>query len=322
MAVISPAIGVQSGSHSALAFRQLGAALAGAAVQTFAGGVSALDVGHGLVRSGQLAVTQNGTPNMSVNVAAGTALVNGSSVLAQGSYAVTNDATVNLVIATADATNPRRDLVVVQVRDNTADASGFNDARLFVVTGTPAASPSDPAVPAGCLVLARVAVAALASSIVNANVTALAGLARGSNWNQAWGIVSNVVSITSVSTGVGAASWTTLAGSGINFTAVSGRRYRVHWTGALNSNHGAQSLALLALYDSSGPTKLQAVGGVIGATGGAGDIISVSGQYTSTFSAGAVTLDLRSYFELGTGNTVDGNSESPVQAWVEDIGPA
>ena len=224
MAVISPAIGVQSGSHSALAFRQLGAALTGAAVQTFAGGVSALDVGHGLVRSGQLAVTQNGTPNMSVNVGAGTALVNGSSVLAQGIYAVTNDATVNLAIATADATNPRRDLVVVQVRDNTADASGFNDARLFVVTGTPAASPVDPTVPAGCLVLARVAVAALASSIVNANITTLAGLARGSNWNVGWGNVGYVNANANTGPYTAAANVSGLVAS---CPGVSGRLYRV-----------------------------------------------------------------------------------------------
>ncbi len=174
MAIISPAIGVQSGSHSALAFRQLAAASLGIVVETFVNSVTAVTPGHGLSRLGDLAVTQNGTPNMSVNVAKGSALITGNSVLAQGVYAVTNDATVNLAIATADATNPRRDLVVVQVRDNTTDASGFNDARLFVVTGTPAASPVDPAIPAGCLVLARVAVAALATSIVNANITMLA----------------------------------------------------------------------------------------------------------------------------------------------------
>ena len=173
MAVISPAIGIQSGSHSALSFRQLAAALTGIDPAVFTGGVGASSPGHGVSRRSHLAVSQNGTPNMSVNVAAGTALVQGTSLLAQGVYAVTNDAVTNLSVATADATNPRRDLVVIQVRDNTADAGGVNDARLFVVTGTPAAAPVDPAVPAGCVVLARVQVNALATSIVNANITDL-----------------------------------------------------------------------------------------------------------------------------------------------------
>jgi predicted secreted protein len=46
-----------------------------------------------------------------------------------------------------------------------------NTWSLAVVTGTPAASPSEPAAPANSIVLAMVSVAALATSITNANIT-------------------------------------------------------------------------------------------------------------------------------------------------------
>jgi hypothetical protein len=127
----------------------------------------------GVMRSTDWAVTQNGTPNMSVNVAAGAGLVLGSESSTQGGYFCQSTSTTNLAITTANPTNPRRDLVVARIRDAqyaTGPTSAFD---LFVVTGTAAASPVDPTVPANCLVVARVAVAALASSIVNANITDL-----------------------------------------------------------------------------------------------------------------------------------------------------
>lgn len=193
MAVITPGYFLQEGSHPAQNMRQLVSALVGQDVETFVGGVSATGPGHGLVRSGHLAVSEkSGTPNMSVDVAAGMALITGDQSLAQGVYVFTNDATVNLAIATADATNPRKDLVVAQVRDNDEDAGGNNDMRLAVVTGTPAGSPADPTVPDGCLVLARVEVDALASSIVNADITTLASLAGRDVWRSYSPTLTNI----------------------------------------------------------------------------------------------------------------------------------
>lgn len=195
MSAISPGFFLQEGSHPAKNMRQILSALVGQDVETFSGGVSATGPGHGVVRPGHLAVTEkSGTPDLSVDVARGHALITGDSSLAQGVYAFTNDAVVNLAIATADGTNPRRDLVVAQVRDNAEDSGGNNDMRLAVVTGTPGAVPVDPAVPAGCLVLARVAVAAGATSITNANITDLRTQATtmhnlpqlGSNANGNW----------------------------------------------------------------------------------------------------------------------------------------
>src|SRR6266496_494426 len=90
---------------------------------------------------GALAVTQNGTPNMSVNVAAGMAFIAGTEGTKQGTYIVQNDATVNKAIAASDPTLNRIDLVVAKVQD-TQYSGATNSWSLAVVTGTPAGSPS------------------------------------------------------------------------------------------------------------------------------------------------------------------------------------
>jgi hypothetical protein len=318
MPVLSPAIGIQSGSHTAKAFRQLACALAGAEVQTFVNSVTAVDVGHGLVRSTHLTVTQRGAGvNMSVDVAKGTALVNGSSSLAQGIYAVTNDATTNLAIATADAVNPRRDLVVIQVRDNTEDAGGSNDARLFVVTGTPAASPADPAIPAGCLVLARVAVAALAASITNANITALAGLAAGSAWNQAWGVVPGgyqqaTTNQTGITTVVDLTSLT------VTWNAVAGRRYRITVQTLPTSTVANDGVETSITTGAGSRVK----GSRTGPMATLGEPVSCDPVAYVVPGAGSQTYKARMQRSLGTGSiTNNATSDNPSFICVEDVGP-
>lgn len=178
MTVRTPPTFLQAGSHTAENTRLLAHGLLRSTPSSFAGGVAAADPGHGVARIGDLGVTANGTPNMSVNVAAGGCFIRGTQSASQGVYHVFNDATVNLSISTANATNPRRDLIVMQVRDS-GYAGANDDARLLVVTGTPASSPADPTVPADCLVLARVAVAANATTIVSGNITDLRTYAYG-----------------------------------------------------------------------------------------------------------------------------------------------
>lgn len=107
---------------------------------------------------------------MSVDVSAGGAVVGGTASITQGSYFAYNDAIVNLSISAADATNPRIDVIGLQVRD-TEYGESTTDLRLVVITGTPAGSPAVPALPAEFLTLAHVAVAALAASITNAVIT-------------------------------------------------------------------------------------------------------------------------------------------------------
>lgn len=128
-------------------------------------------IGPGIVGADDLEVTERGAgANLSVDVAAGSAWVRGTDSATQPTYRCRNDATVNLAIAAADATDDRLDLVVAEVRD--AAFSGVStDWRLRVVTGTPAGSPSAPATPDNALVLATVSVPATDTTIANAQIT-------------------------------------------------------------------------------------------------------------------------------------------------------
>ncbi len=175
MTAQSPPWAIQADAHPASAVRRANAALFAAPTTSFSGGVQAVDAGgaHGVVRPNDLKVTQHGTPNMSVDIAAGMCNIRGTEATLQGVYAgCTNSASLTLTISAADATNARKDLVVAKVRDSEYSGSS-DDFSIVVVTGTPAGSPSDPAIPENSLVLARVAVAANATSIVTANITDL-----------------------------------------------------------------------------------------------------------------------------------------------------
>lgn len=166
---------IQGQSHPAENARNVIASIFGAPVAALveAVGITTAGGSHGVILPGDLVVTQRGAgANMSVDVAAGRAVVRSTeaSSIAAGAYTFLNDATVNLVVSAADPTNPRIDLVIAQVRDSNYSGAS-TDARLTVVTGTPAASPVVPAVPDSCVVLAQVAVAAAVGSITNAVIT-------------------------------------------------------------------------------------------------------------------------------------------------------
>jgi hypothetical protein len=59
-------------------------------------------------------------------------------------------------LAAADATNPRKDIVILRVYDHDEDASGLRTARSEYIAGTPNASPVEPAVPSGSFRLATI----------------------------------------------------------------------------------------------------------------------------------------------------------------------
>lgn len=118
-----------------------------------------------------MVVTQNGTPNMSVNVGAGVIFIEGTESSSQGMYVARALTVTNLTIATAPGAGLNRiDLVVAKVQDTIY--SGATDAwSLAVVTGTAAASPAAPTAPNNALILAQVFVGALVTSIVTGNIT-------------------------------------------------------------------------------------------------------------------------------------------------------
>jgi hypothetical protein len=126
--------------------------------------------------------------NMTVEVDAnvGLAIVQGDSVTHQSRYVVApHSAVVTLDIAAAHSTNPRVDMVVLQVRDNTHDALGQNDARVMVLTGTPTAGATidnlngQVSLPSNALRLADIHVPAADTTIANAQIRDRRRWARG-----------------------------------------------------------------------------------------------------------------------------------------------
>jgi hypothetical protein len=157
----------------------------------------------GIVASGDCAVSQQSTPNMSVQIAAGQVWVPGTSTASQGPYYSRNGASVTVVIAASNPSNPRIDTVIAQVQD-AAYAGTLKQIAPAVITGTPTVGATlsnlsgAGAVPASSLVLAYVLVPAGATSIVTANILNVAPLARpglGTEW--AYSQITAPVNVTS-----------------------------------------------------------------------------------------------------------------------------
>ena len=111
-----------------------------------------------------LGVTQQTVADMTVKVATGTIY------MADGTR-FTPTANNTLAVTTADATNPRIDIVYV-------NSSGV----IAYLAGTAAASPSAPSVPTGGQLLAQISVAANATTIVTDSITDK----RRLNWQESW----------------------------------------------------------------------------------------------------------------------------------------
>lgn len=158
MTVQNPPLYLQSEAHPAEDFRRFFTALFGDRA--------------GVLTSTDLAVTEkSGTPDMSVDVAAGSVIVAGSSDTYQGHYFAENRGTTNVTITAADGTNSRYDLIVVRIQDSGHDGGSTDTVSIEVVTGTAAATPLFPTVPASSFVLATVLVPNGASTITNSDIT-------------------------------------------------------------------------------------------------------------------------------------------------------
>lgn len=266
--------------------------------------------------TGDLAVSEHaGTPGMNVDVAAGGAFVAGTSTLWQGTYYVENQAPVTLTIATSNPTNPRKDIVVARVRENFYDSSGVNAWDLAVITGTAAASPVAPAVPANCLLLATVDVLAAAVSITNARITSARALARP--WSAAWGPVAAPAVATATQSSIsGVVNLTSLA---VTFVAVAGRRYRVHGS-TLMQGTNANASGSLVIADGAG-TQLQRRD--TGTMSLPTVPVAIAVEVYTTPAAGSTTYRLRANLATGTGtisSVASGNI--PALISVDDVGPA
>lgn len=131
--------------------------------------------GHGVFGDGMAVSAGAGT---SVNVALGVAAVRGTQQSDQGVYITSNDASFNVAISAADATNPRKDLIVTRVKDAEFAIAG-DTGPIEVVTGTPTGgltagnATGRPTPPENALVLAEVYVPAAAASSASYTITDL-----------------------------------------------------------------------------------------------------------------------------------------------------
>lgn len=77
----------------------------------------------------------------------------------QGMYGWSTDANVTGTVTAADGTNPRKDIVYIQVNDSTAgDGSGAVSADVLYLAGTPGATPTAPALPARSFLVGTITV--------------------------------------------------------------------------------------------------------------------------------------------------------------------
>lgn len=155
MALRTPPSWLQNGSHPAENDRL---------------SMQAIIATSGIIGSSSLAVSQNSPTGMSVQVAAGWGALVGNFTSNMGVYQFYNDAATVLTVSTANPSNARIDRVVVTISDAFYTGSS-NTVAFQVIAGTPAASPVAPATPSMSISLATIAVAAGATSILNANIT-------------------------------------------------------------------------------------------------------------------------------------------------------
>lgn len=111
---------------------------------------------QGVNPSGSQAVTLSGT---TITVQHTRAVVYPALTTTAGPYTVALQSETHTLTA-ADGTNPRKDIVVLRVEDTDEDSSGFRRARSQYIVGTPAGSPSEPAVPSGSFRMATIDVPA------------------------------------------------------------------------------------------------------------------------------------------------------------------
>jgi hypothetical protein len=107
---------------------------------------------------------------LTVNVSPGTAYIRGNSTADQGVYRVNNYSSRAVTLAAADATNPRIDQIVLQIRDAAEDSGANNDAQVVAITGQPSNGATlDNRNGATSLAVSQPTLILLADVLVNAN---------------------------------------------------------------------------------------------------------------------------------------------------------
>lgn len=163
-----------------------GVTVSGAQMRAAIGG--AMYASAGLVRG--LRPVQIPTPAMGIRVPAGLSIVADSQL---GMVPLELAAQTDLDIATSSPTQPRIDSLIAEFVDNGASSL----YRYRILTGTPAASPSAPALPPGdqptasTLRIANIAVGANVTTILDANITLQTGFAIMAGYGRVPSIASD-----------------------------------------------------------------------------------------------------------------------------------
>lgn len=87
------------------------------------------------------------------------AMIDPGATTHQGMYGWSSDANIAGTVTAADVTNPRKDIVYIQVNDSSAgDGSGATTAPVLYLAGTPAVTPVAPTLPARSFLLGTISV--------------------------------------------------------------------------------------------------------------------------------------------------------------------
>lgn len=268
-------------------------------------------------------VTQDTGSNMQVSIGSGAAGDKAAIKRDGRVYIIEHqNASQLLTVAASDPNDDRIDLVVARVYDDEADSSGNTYGDIEIITGTPAGSPTAPAVPAGAIALAEILVAEDAVAITNGNITDLReemhvtresrddgprGVLGYASRTDDQGSISSIADLTSLS---------------VTVDVPAGRRLKI-------TGHAQVALTF------SGTETLSAVGTVRESTtvlgrwcsfidnGSGSRSMAQDGCIVITPAAGSHTYKLS--LERGTGSGtvgIDQASDNPAFILVEDIGPA
>jgi hypothetical protein len=154
---VDPPLWLQNAQYAALVDRDL---------------IDAIWSSAGILYAADLAVTPRGAgANMSVDVAAGRAIVVGTDAAGQGKYLCRATSTVNLAVAVAPGPGTSRiDLVVAHVYDDAVIGGTQHFWQPEIVAGTAAAAPVAPAQPPSSLLLATLTIPTGLAAVAAGNI--------------------------------------------------------------------------------------------------------------------------------------------------------
>ncbi|MBA3240081.1 MAG: hypothetical protein H0T60_02550 [Acidobacteria bacterium] len=128
--------------------------------------------------------------NMTVDVAAGFALVKADDTGNKGFYHAENDASLNVAVAASHATLPRLDKLILRVNDTSDGADSTDIPQLITLSGTAISGTtlgngntngSAPAIPNSAIVLADILVPASSTAVTTVNIRDRRPWARGAH---------------------------------------------------------------------------------------------------------------------------------------------